>query len=243
MLSGVAAADVEKRKQTFFRICALVGFAFLVLTASRTAFASALLALAVYLGVVCSRRAKIVMAYALSIVFCVLLLGFGNAFLPNLKSAVMLGRDDSRVDSFNGRTGIWDEIGPFVQRRPILGYGYGGFWTPSRISDISEEEKWGIPNSHSAYLDDLLALGAVGLIVYVIVLLAGIRRSFRFHKLSRNSAFAFCGMILVFCAMDGFLESAAANPSLPMFLILAVLFYLAILDDSHYRRFSHLPTA
>ena len=241
LLSGIAAADVEKYKRTLFRVCALVGFVFLALTASRTAFAAALLALAVYLGVVSSRRAKMAMAYALSIVFCVLLLGLGSAFLPDLKSAVMLGRDDSSIGSFNGRTGIWDEISDYVQRRPILGYGYGGFWTPSRISEISEAEKWGIPNSHSAYLDYLLSLGAVGLMAYVFLLFAGIRRAFRLHELSRNSAYAFCGTLLVFCAMNGFLESAAANPSLPMFLSVVILTWLAVVDDSHVQRFRYLP--
>ncbi|HXP81618.1 MAG TPA: O-antigen ligase family protein [Verrucomicrobiae bacterium] len=241
LLSGIAAADVEKHKRALYRVCTLAGFVFLVLTASRTAFAAALLALAVYLGVVSSRRAKMAMAYALSIVFCVLLLGLGSAFLPDLKSAVMLGREDSSVGSFNGRTGIWDEISSYVQRRPVLGYGYGGFWTPSRISEISEAEKWGIPNSHSAYLDYLLSLGAVGLIAYVFLLSAGIRRAFRLHKLSRNSAYAFCGTLLVFCAMNGFLESAAANPSLPMFLTLVILTWLAVTDDTHVQRFRYLP--
>jgi exopolysaccharide production protein ExoQ len=227
LLSGIAAADLEQRKRTFFRICAFVGFVFLVLTASRTAFAAALFALAVYFGVVCSRRAKFALAYALSIVLCVLVLGLGNAFLPDLKSAVMLGRVDASDGSFNGRTGIWDEIGYYVQRRPILGYGYGGFWTPSHIAEISEEEKWGIPNSHSAYLDYLLTLGAVGLLAYTFLLFAGIRHAFRFQKLFRNSAYAFCAVLLVFCAMDGLLESTPIEPSLLMFLSMAVLVHLA----------------
>ena len=230
LLSGLAAADLEKQKKKTYRICALVGFVFLVLTASRTAFASALVALAVYLGALSSKRAKIVTAYALSIVLCVLLVTLGSSFLPDLKSAVMLGRDDSTVGSFNGRTGVWDEISHYVQRRPILGYGYGGFWTPAHISEVSEGEKWGIPNSHSAYLDNLLGLGAVGLIAYVFLLFAGIRRAFRLHKLSRNSAYAFCGTLLVFCAINGFLESAPIEPSFLMLLSMAVLARMAFED-------------
>jgi len=240
LLSGLAAADVEKQKKMIYRICALAGFVFLVLTASRTAFASALVALAVYLGALSSKRAKIVTAYALSIVLCVLLLTLGSSFLPDVKSAVMLGRDDSTVGSFNGRTGVWDEISHYVQRRPILGYGYGGFWTPAHISEVSEGEKWGIPNSHSAYLDNLLMLGAVGLAGYVLLLSTGIRSAFRTYCRLKGSAFAFFGAFLVFCALDGLLESAPIEPSLLMFLSMVVLIYLSCLGDSHTHRFASL---
>lgn len=240
LLSGLAAADLEKQKKLTYRICALVGFVFLVLTASRTAFASALVAMAVYLGALSSKRTKILTAYALSIVFCVLLMALGNAFLPDLKSAVMLGRDDSTVGSFNGRTGVWDEISHYVQRRPILGYGYGGFWTPAHISEVSEGEKWGIPNSHSAYLDNLLMLGAVGLGGYVLILSTGIRSAFRSYSRLKGPAFAFFGAFLVFCALDGLLESAPIEPSLLMFLSMVVLIYLSCLDDSHPYRFASL---
>jgi O-antigen ligase len=241
LLSAVAAAKVERRGLTFLRICAFVGFVFLVLTASRTAFASVLLALSVYFAVVYSRRAKLAMAYALSILLCILVLSLGNAFLPDVKSAVNLGRVDSTEGTFNGRTGIWDAIGHYVVQRPILGYGFGGFWTPAHIRAISEEEKWGIPNSHSAYLDYLLTLGSVGVAAYALLLFAGIWRALRFQKLSRNTALAFCWMLLVFCAMDGFLESAAANPSLPMLLSLVVLIFLAGMNDAQASRF-HDPS-
>jgi O-antigen ligase len=227
LLSGVAAADVEKHKRTIFLACAIVGLVFLILTESRTVIAAALLALAAYFAAVCSRATKIAMAYSLSIVFCLLLLFFEAGLIPDLKSAIMLGRDDSTVDSFNGRTGIWEDVGYYIHRRPILGYGYGGFWTPTHIRVISGEEKWAISDSHSAYLEYLLTLGAVGLVAYTLLLFAGIRRAFRFQRLSQNSAFAFCGALLVFCSSDGFLESAVVNPSLLMFLSMAVLAQLA----------------
>jgi exopolysaccharide production protein ExoQ len=240
LLSAVATADLEKTGRMFFRICAVVGFVFLALTASRTAFAAALVALALYGGVMWSRRSKLAIAYALSVAFCLVGLILGDAFWPILKSAAMLGREDSSGASFNGRIGVWDEIGPYVQRRPILGYGYGGFWTPSRITEISEGEKWGIPNSHSAYLDNLLALGAVGLLTYVFLLLFGIRRAFRFLRVSGDPAYAFCGALLVFCAIDGFLETAAANPSLPMLLCLVVLTHLVLKSEPRGYQFDPL---
>jgi O-antigen ligase len=225
VLSGVAIADLEKHRQTFFRACALMGFIFLILAGSRTAFAAVLLPLAVYLALVCSRRVKIAAAYGLSIVCCVLLMVFGNALLPRLKNAVMLGRDSSDVDSFNGRTGVWKDIGNYVEQRPILGYGYGGFWTPAHITEISQEENWGIPNSHSTYLDYLLTLGAVGLIAYALSLFCGIRVALRVHRLTHHPAFAFIGALLIFCAGNGLLESALIDsPSLTFVSALALIY-------------------
>src|SRR6202041_681484 len=112
------------------------------------------------------------------------------------------------------------------------GYGYGGFWNPAHIGEISKEEKWGIPNSHSAYLDYLLCLGIVGLLTYSLFLFTGIKRSFGLQKLTQNSAYAFCGVLLVFCAMNGFLESAPIEPSFLMLISMAILARMAFVVRS-----------
>lgn len=67
----------------------------------------------------------------------------------------------------------------------------------------------------------------MGLVGYVLLLFAGIVRAFHFHRLSRDSGFAFFGAFLVFCALDGLLESATIDASLPMFLSTVVLAQLA----------------
>ena len=153
----------------------------------------------------------------------------GSALVPHLKNAVALSRDDDAgIDSFNGRTAVWQDVGYYIHQHPVLGYGYGGFWTPTHIHIISDEEGWGIPESHSAYFDWVLTLGIVGLFGYVLLLLIGIGRAFYFQRLFQNPAFAFCGSLLVFCALIGFLESGAADPSLSMFLCMVVLTGLAL---------------
>jgi exopolysaccharide production protein ExoQ len=230
MLSAMAAADLEKRWRAPYWVCALLGFAFLILSGSRTALASALLAIVVYLAAVCSIQMKTAVACSLTIVCCSLFLFPGARLLPAVKSAILLGRDDpGHVDTFTGRTEVWKDVGYYIRQRPILGFGYGGFWTPTHISEISDEEKWGygVPNGHSAYIDYLLALGTVGLLAYTSLLMAGIWRAFRFYKFSRNSVFAFCGALLVFCVLDGFLESEIVERSLLMFLLMVVLARLA----------------
>ena len=229
VLSGVAAADTTRSRQTLFRACAVFGLVFLVLTASRTALGALLLAVGVYITSVASRRANIFGAlaiFATSIVLWVPIALIGGTSPPDLKSTALLGRDTSTAASFSGRTEVWEEVEYYIHQHPILGLGYGDFWTPARTSIISDEVKWGVPNSHSAYFDYFLTLGAVGLAAYVLSLLLAIRLAFRLQKLSQNSGFAFCGALLVFCSLDGLLESNVAEGSLLMFLSLVVLIKL-----------------
>lgn len=226
LLSGLAAADTEKRGRPLFRACALLGLIFLILTASRTSFAAILLAVAAYLAAVSSRRAKTALGLGLGIASCALLLVLGNALLPGFKNAVMLGRDDSTVDSFNGRSEVWEEVGYYIHRRPTFGYGWGGFWTEAHITEISATQKWGVGEAHSAYLDCALSLGLVGLVAYVFALLVGVGRSFVLHRASQNSTFAFAGAFLIFCLADGLLESAPVGSASLIFLVAAVLIHL-----------------
>lgn len=142
LISGVAAADIDKRKRNLFWAFALLGVAFLILTVSRTAFLATFIAVAAYLSVVCSRSKKIALVCVLSVGLSLLSLFVGNALLPDLKSVVMLGRDASSTDSFDGRTGVWEECAYYVIKRPIAGYGFGGFWNPKHIDEISTATHW-----------------------------------------------------------------------------------------------------
>jgi exopolysaccharide production protein ExoQ len=236
MLSGMAAADVEKRWRAIFWACALLGFVLLILSGSRTSLAATLIAFAVYVTTISSRRTKAAIAVGIGIALFVVFVLLGPVLQPNVKDAILLGRGDSAsVDSFTGRTMIWEDVAYYTRQRPILGYGYGGFWTPVHVNVISEEEHQAIPNSHSTYIEYLLTLGPVGLVAYVLLLFAGIGRAFRSHRLSQNSAFAFCGALLVLCALNGFLEVVIIEGSplmFPCMLILACLAFVPFQQNS-----------
>ena len=77
-----------------------------------------------------------------------------------------LGRDET----LTGRTKTWAELVPVVKSEPLLGFGFGSFWTTSR------REFYEMSNAHNGYLDTLLDLGAVGLILYVVWFLICTRR-------------------------------------------------------------------
>jgi O-antigen ligase len=229
VLGALAAADVERRWRIYFRFAAIIGFAFLILTQSRTGIGAMLAALVAYFTAVLPRPARIAIACVLSLVCCVALFFYIFGTFGKIERAVALGRtdDDSSIDSFNGRAGVWRDVAPYILDRPLIGYGYGGFWTAARISHISDEEGWPIRDSHSAYVEYLCTLGVIGALAYVSMLLTGIWRAFGFFRVTHNPSFAFYGALLIFCALSGFLEGVASDPSLMMFLSMVVLTQLA----------------
>jgi O-antigen ligase len=231
LLSALAAADLTKRWRALFWACALLGLVFLILSGSRMALGATTLSLVGYFGAAFSRTAKVAAVCGLGIFFCSLLLFSGPGSLSGIKNAAMLGRIDDPADdnSLNGRTMIWEEAGSYIRQRPILGYGYGGFWTPAHIEAISDKENWGVAASHSAYLDCVLTLGLVGLFMYVVLLIGGIGRAFRFYRASQDPTFAFCGGLLILFAVDGLLDSVILGVSLLLFVCMVVLARLAFL--------------
>lgn len=235
LLSGVAVADMEKTKKTIFRFCALIGIVFLVLTGSRTAFAAGFLALTVYFLMVSPKQAKLVALLAALLVGMALWVPFalsGGTSLPNVESAFMLGRHATKVHSFNGRSDIWNNVSYYIDRRPILGYGYGGFWTVRHITELTEAteklgtDRFGVSESHDAYIDCLLDLGFVGLTAFVLILVGGVVRSVALYRASHSPALAFSGAFLVFCLVNGLLESAIVGSIFFTFLILMILIQL-----------------
>jgi exopolysaccharide production protein ExoQ len=89
--------------------------------------------------------------------------------------AALLGRSSD----LTGRTEIWRWVISFIQERPILGYGYSGFWFASGASaDIERATGSTFMYSHNGYLDTFLTIGALGLSLAVVFLGAGLKRAY-----------------------------------------------------------------
>jgi exopolysaccharide production protein ExoQ len=237
-LSAIALAKIEKLQRRQFGAIALVAFMFLILTASRTSLSATLLAVAVFLVIGSSKRTRTVVLPALGIGVCLLVLLVVTGLSQGLEHAALLGRNDDTsesVESFSGRTAIWRDVGPYISDRPFVGYGYGGFWTPARIGTISDEEKWGVPDSHSTYVDCLLALGVVGLVLYLLSLFTALWRAVAFYRRTLDSHYAFLAALLVFCIVDGFLESGLGQATLLTLFALIAVIRLAYVPEEEVR--------
>jgi O-antigen ligase len=123
---------------------------------------------------------------------------------------------------------LWTELIDISAQRRSLGYGYGGFWTPEHIVDMSNDQGWGVSASHSAYVDMLLALGPIGVFLYTTLLLLTIRRAqIRYHETYGDQTLAFLGTVQAFCLINGIADSASVEVSAFLcFCSILSLFYI-----------------
>ncbi len=79
----------------------------------------------------------------------------------------LTGRDAS----ITGRAPLWVASLGVIARRPLIGYGYCGFWNENSIEVqyIWQRIGWQAPSAHNGVLDVLIQLGVAGLLLYAWV--------------------------------------------------------------------------
>ncbi len=85
----------------------------------------------------------------------------------------MLGKDPT----LSNRGQIWSAVLGSISKRPLLGYGYGGFWNELHGESINIISTMGtnITHAHNGYLNLTLEIGLVGLGFFLFVLILAAR--------------------------------------------------------------------
>ncbi len=104
----------------------------------------------------------------------VLLLAADALIIYRSQLFAVLGKDDS----LTGRTTIWAFALDAIRQHPWLGYGYGVFWRQSLVGQVMPHGL-AATHAHDGYLDVLLDCGAVGMILFLLMLLLYCFRTLR----------------------------------------------------------------
>lgn len=90
----------------------------------------------------------------------------------------VLGRDLT----FTGRTDIWESLDRAIALRPWLGYGFGAFWVEEQGPRfwVQRDVAWNVIGAHNGWLEIMLAVGRIGLILFLIQLAVTAARAARF---------------------------------------------------------------
>jgi len=97
--------------------------------------------------------------------------------------------------TLNGRTELWGRLWTFIERRPVFGYGYRGFWNSSQADGMRAFLGWPAHGAHNVWLQALLFGGAIGLTLWVACYVRVLGRIGAI--LSRERDFAVLGMAVV----------------------------------------------
>ncbi len=227
LLATVAASRSTERGHKYFLLCAFVGIIFLILTGSRAGFVSGIAALlAFYWVLLSSRFLKLTWLLGISMGVCLILLLVVNDLFPALQKAALLGRTDSSISTLSNRIPLWEECLDYAAKRPLQGYGYNSFFTPSHIVEISATQGWGIAEVHSAFFELILGTGMVGMVSFVLILIVGIKRAIENYKVSPSPCYAFFIAIFLFSLLHGVLESTVVWATMLSFVVMVILVHL-----------------
>jgi len=188
---------------------------------SATGIAALAVGLGAYVALMLIRRSQIQLSLGLLTGLVAFVIAFGviTVFVggSSVKAVIsVLGRDTT----LTGRTMVWAALIPVVVSRPLLGGGFGSFWTyESRLF-------YEISDSHSGYLDVLLELGLLGMLFFGGFLLAFCRRAYR--EMSNDfdwASFCLCFlfMVLIHNIAETSLSSFTSYPMAALLLLSASL--------------------
>ncbi len=206
----------QRGKFIYFSLFILAGL-FLVLTKSRTSFAACLCGVFAAWYLVAPRVKQVLVGLGLPTVICaglMVLLLADVELSSSASSAAQFGRGaDADIVSLNGRVPLWASMLEFIGERPLLGYGYQGFWTPDRIYEVSIEQEWTVPSAHSAFLDVVLNTGLLGAAIFGVGVIVAFRRVIRrcLETSAPTDCFVFAAIVYAF--IGAIFESGFSQPN------------------------------
>lgn len=226
LIAAVCLPGRDVMTQTLRIVVVLESLVLLLLTKSRTSIGAAFFTV-MAVQFLTSRPWRRMAALSVGGMLTSLALMFADTVSPLVQRIAGLGRADSELSTLTGRTSIWDQALPYISDRPVTGYGYGSFWTTGHLVEFAARQRWAVPDAHSAYLDMWLALGIVGVTLFVLVMTGGIVRSIVYHKVSMEPEYVFLGGVLIFVAVAGMSESIVFKDTHITFVTMLVLGRLA----------------
>jgi O-antigen ligase len=221
-------------------VCAMLAVAAVLLFLTRSRLSAALcVVFAAYMLVRMAReaitpqgRARVVVAGLLITVPAGVYLVGQNAG-GAVQSVFMMGRADmENTSSLSNRAPLWSELLESAEKRPLIGFGYGAFWTPERLQAISFDQGWIVPHAHNTYLDQALSLGIVGMLLYMAALWSACTIAWRRYREDRSAGSLLAGVLLSWIALEGVAESVPLDPYLPTMLAYACLVKMCMLQGS-----------
>ena len=178
-------------------------------------------------GLMMAAGAFVIVCFAVSVPF----INLGNA-------VSIVGRDAQ----LTGRSSIWGAAPEFIGKRPVLGYGYAGFFDSGDVAPAQEiwrrrESEWfKTPHFHNSALDVVTAIGFTGLALY-LMLIAGALSVAANRTIDPSTRYMLATLLLLFVLGSAFDFNLMKHNNFPTMY----LFYCLFAAQRNYTRL--LPQA
>jgi O-antigen ligase len=127
--------------------------------------------------------------------------------------------------SFSARTVIWYVIKQHIQAAPLLGTGYGAYWTGEFVTSPSYIFMYLMyfypSEAHNGYLDVMSDLGLLGLVSVLAFIIWFLRQALQFMRIDRNQAALYLALLYQQMVMNMSESEWFSRSSTSMILILA----------------------
>ena len=150
----------------------------------------------------------------------------------------MIGKDPT----LTGRTEIWAYVIQDIWMKPLLGWGYFGFWqlTNPAALEISNAVHWIVPQAHNGLLEFLLNVGVLGTALFAFILIRIVVLAVRCLRTSDRalaiSTISCCAGVLLIGVSETVLL-AATQPSTPVMFITGLMCERALYVAKELRRY------
>ncbi|THG30787.1 O-antigen ligase family protein [Naasia lichenicola] len=188
----------------------------LVLTRSSTVIAATVTTVLVLaLGVLLRRGARASRAVRRRVgsgVIALLLVGVVVALIQYRSLLAIMGKSDD----LTGRFDIWSTVGTLFLQRPVVGWGWIGYWLPwiAPFDHLAERRGVVYLQAHNAFLDVAFQLGVVGLILFIGLIIAIATRIGRGELGSADASASTVGVLLPALLLTALLTQALAESRL-----------------------------
>jgi exopolysaccharide production protein ExoQ len=131
-------------------------------------------------------------AYTIIVIFMAISISVTILVTENLEYIVvdLLGKDMT----LTGRVPLWNRVlGKVTQERPILGYGFHGFWQDWRPPELNPSHPvagdgygWFAHHAHNGFIDLFIDIGLIGLIAFLLSFLLNIGLAIKYMAQTRE---------------------------------------------------------
>lgn len=133
-----------------------------------------------------------------------------------------------RNSTLTGRSVIWAGVVTAIFYKPILGFGFGAFWTinPYSVLFVLSKYKTELPvNSHNGYLDLTLEfglLGAVLIAIWIVIMIKKIIKLSREKEVKDYKYISYVMAYFIFLLIFNLVESSFMKPCNTSYILLII---------------------